>query len=134
MKALIITLNKRKWIKKLILALCVLFVLVLSGAYIGIRIWIKSDIDKFCNLAMHQYKGDRVEALISVISSETQSLFNKNDAIWTLAYIGDQRALPALKSLQTGMECDHNGFVCQRQLKRTIGYIEGTSLNIMKFK
>jgi hypothetical protein len=124
----------QKRIKRIIPVISLVFVFGLLGSYIGLRIWIKSDIDRFCNNATSQYNGDRLDALISLINSETQSLKDKNDAIWTLAYIGDRRALPVLKNLLTGKECDHSRYVCQRQLKRTIGYIEGTSVNIMKFK
>ncbi|HET6557277.1 MAG TPA: hypothetical protein VFG54_08180 [Prolixibacteraceae bacterium] len=117
--------------------LIIAMVILVSGIliiYMGLRVWIKSDIDKHVSYAVNQYGGDRVEALIGVLNSETAGLKAKNDAIWTLTYIGDQRALPVLKSLQTGQECDHDRSVCQRELKRAIAQIEGTRFSVMHFK
>ena len=102
--------------------------------YIGLWFWIKSDINKYCDDAMSRYSGDRVEALISVLKSETSSLTEKNHAIWTLEYIGDERALVVLKKLQTGTRCDHSIYVCQRELIRAIGNIEGSNIVLIKFK
>lgn len=107
----------------------------LTGSYFGLRIWIKSDFDKICNEAMEQYASDnKSEALILVLKSESQNLNAKNHAIWALGHLKDNKALPVLKELQTGTECDHGKFVCQRELNRTIGYLEGTRINIMRFK
>lgn len=119
--------------KFLIIAMVVIVSSVLI-IYIGLRVWIKSDIDKHVSYAVNEYGGDKVEALVDVLNSETVSLKAKNNAVWTLTYIGDQRALPALKSLQTGQECDHDRYVCQRELKRAIAQIEGTRLSVMQFK
>ena len=119
--------------KFLIIAMVILVSVVLI-IYMGLRVWIKSDIDKHVSYAVSEYGGDRVEALIEVLNSETASLKAKNDAIWTLTYIGDQRALPVLKSLQTGQECDHDRQVCQRELKRAITQIEGTRFSVMNFR
>lgn len=120
--------------KKVILILLALIVVLLSGSYIGLHIWIKSDIVKYCKSAMNQYKGDEVEALISVLQSDTQSLTDKNHAIWTLEYIGDLRALPILKSLQTGQACNHRYYVCQRELNRAIAHVENKATSGMNFR
>ena len=107
----------------------------LTGLYFGLRIWIKSDFDKICNEAMEQYSTDnKSEALMLVLKSESQNLNAKNHAIWALGHLKSSDALPVLKELQTGTECDHGRFVCQRELNRTIGYLEGKRMNIMRFK
>jgi len=99
---------------------------------IGLLLWIKLDVNKYSDNATSMFPGDRVEALIHVIKSETTSLTEKNHAIWTLQYVGDERTLEVLKKLQTGTDCDHSKYVCQEELKRTIGNIE-RSANIMIF-
>lgn len=106
----------------------------LLAIYIGLWFWIKSDINKYCKNATSMFPGDSVEALISVLKSETLSLTEKNHAIWALEYVGDERALEVLKKLQTGTECNHSISVCQRELKRAIGNIEGSNIVLMKFK
>lgn len=119
--------------KFLIIAMIILVSSVLI-IYVGLRVWIKSDIDKQVSYAVSEYGGDRVEALIKVLNSESVPLKAKNNAIWTLTYIGDQRALPVLKGLQTGQECDHEHYVCQHELKRAIDQIEGKRFSVMHFR
>lgn len=106
----------------------------LGCTYIGLRIWFKSDINQICDDAMNQYEGDKIEALISVLKSESQSLNNKNNAIWALGKLKATDALPVLRSLKTGAECDHSRFVCQRELDKAISTIEGTSFDILTFR
>lgn len=83
---------------------------------------------------MNQYEGDKIEALILVLNSKTQTLEAKNDAIWALGHLKDKRALSVLKNLQSGTECDHSKFVCQREVKKSIAYLEDKKINIMRFK
>lgn len=121
-------------IKKIFVIISIVLVFGLTGIYTGLRIWIKSDVDQVCDSAMNQYEGDKIEALISVLKSNTQSLMAKNDAIWALGHLKDKRALPVLKEIQTGTDCDHSRFVCQRELNKAIGYMEGRKINVMRFK
>ena len=51
---------------RIIRVIILIMVLGLVGIYIGLRIRIKSDIDKICTNAMSHYQGDKIEALISV--------------------------------------------------------------------
>jgi hypothetical protein len=83
---------------------------------------------------MNQYEGDKIEALISVLESDTQSLNEKNKAIWALGKLRATRALPILRSLKTEAECDHSRFVCQRELDKAISTIEGTSFDILTYR
>lgn len=118
----------------------IVFILFISGitclvvGYIGLWIWIMSDVNKYCNYATSHYPGDKVEALISELKSESATLEEKNHVIWTLEYVGDYRALSTLKGLQTGERCDHQKYVCQRELLRAIGNIEGSNTVLLKFK
>ena len=125
--------KKPKWATVLFIVL--LFFIIVSGlTYTGLRIWFKSEITQLCENAMLQYRGDKIEALIAVLESDSQSLHDKNNAIWALGKLRDKRALPVLKSLVTGAPCDHNRFVCQRELEKAINNLEGTSIDILTFK
>ena len=119
---------------KILIITSSVLITILLVTYIGLWFWIKSDINKYSESAMSMFPGDRVEALISVLKSETLSLSEKNHAIWTLEYVGDERALEVLKKLQTGTECNHNKYVCQRELQKAIGNIEGSNIVLVKFK
>ncbi|HEX2957223.1 MAG TPA: hypothetical protein VHO70_10340 [Chitinispirillaceae bacterium] len=96
---------------------------------------IETSVKTTCCNAQAQYPGKtKVEALIEVLKSDTQSLDAKNDAIYALGYVRDTSALPVLRSLKTGARCDHKRYVCQRQLERTIRCIEGREKSIFNFR
>lgn len=103
-------------------------------AFIGFRIWFKSEINQICNHAMSHYEGDKIEALIELLNADDQSLKTKNNAIWALGKLNDQRALPELRKLQTGNECDHSRHVCQRELQKAIENLEGRGIDLFTFK
>ena len=88
--------KKSKLIKKIVIIILILLS-VLGCTYIGLRIWFKSEINRICDSAMSQYQGDKIQALISVLNSETESLNDKNRVIWALGKLRDKRSLPVLK-------------------------------------
>jgi len=51
--------------------------------------------------AKGNFAFDTVESLIELIKSEKYTYSEKNKAIWALGQIGDKRALPILKQLDT---------------------------------
>jgi hypothetical protein len=117
-------------VKKIIIISVSVVFLGLIGFYGGCGIIIKSYVAKVCHNATVQFSGhDKVNTLISVLKSDGLKLKEKNDAIYALGYVRDIRALPALRALRTGKPCDHGKYVCQRELNRTIGYLEG-NLNV----
>lgn len=107
---------------KRILAYGVLSVLVL---FVGISFGIRSAVKEMSAEAMKEYPGDRVEALITYVNSENHSLKKRNRAVWALGQIGDKRALSVMESFYTGVECDHEKQLCQRELKHAISGCKG---------
>ena len=120
--------------RKVVLVLLIVSVTALLIAYAGIRIWIGSDLDEVISEATRQYEGDSVEALISYLESDDQSLVEKNNAIWALGKLRDERALPALDKLVVGDECNHSEYVCQRTLSTAINTIRGEQVDIMSYR
>ncbi|MGQ8338568.1 hypothetical protein ACUNWD_18575 [Sunxiuqinia sp. A32] len=120
--------------RRFLIFLIAAVLIAISSTYFGFRIWIKSDITQICENAMNQYPGDKIEAMISFLNSDSQSLEDKNKTIWALGKLNDQRALPILKSLQTGTECNHSEFVCQRELKKAIDNLEGKNVDLFSFR
>ena len=121
-------------IKKIMITGLFILITVMGIAYMGLRIWFKSEINQICNHAMTRNEGDKIEALIAILNSEDQSLKTKNNAIWALGKLNDQRALPVLRKLQTGNECDHSRYVCQRELQKAIDNLEGRGIDFFTFK
>lgn len=108
--------------------------IMLLGAYFGLRIWIKSDFNRICSHATETSGiNDKSKALVFILKSESQDLNAKNDAIWALEYVKDTIALPVLRELQNGKECDHSNYVCQRELKRAIENLEGKNTRLIRF-
>jgi hypothetical protein len=87
---------------------------------------IRSGVKKISAEATQQYPGDRVEALISYVKSENNSLRKRNLAVWALGQIGDKRALPVLDQFCTGGPCDHDHCLCQYELQKAIKLCEGS--------
>ena len=134
MKSLKTFSGRQSGLSRITLIVIAIFLFVIGSAYIGLRIWIKADINQISELAMAQFEGEKVEALIAFIDSDSSSLNEKNRAIWALGKLNDERALPVLHSLKTGEECNHAEFVCQRELEKAISNLEGKSIDLLTFK
>ncbi|MCP3929556.1 MAG: hypothetical protein GY705_10685 [Bacteroidetes bacterium] len=126
-------LKKNKFRNLIFLGLSLLAICMVL-AYTGIRIWIKTDVNKICKIATHQYSGDKVEALTVLLQSDKQSLKEKNQAIWALGELKDERAVSLLKKLRNGEECDHSKFVCQYELDKALQKIEGKWISSFAMK
>ena len=74
-------------------AFIILFAIALRMIYSG--------VESICEISSNKFESDNVEALISLIESDEFSFKQKNKAIWALGQIGDRRALPLLRKLDT---------------------------------
>jgi len=87
---------------------------------------IRSSVKEISTMAVQEYSGERVEALITYVNSANHSLRERNRAVWALGQIGDKRALPVLRGFYTGGPCDHNNGLCQHELQKAIKLCEGS--------
>lgn len=55
--------KRYKTIKRLVIIVSLVFVSGLLITYTGLRIWIKTDLDRICKSAMSQYNGDRIKEI-----------------------------------------------------------------------
>ena len=99
------------------------FILV---AFFMICLSIRSGVKEISAMAVQEYPGEKVEALIAFIESDNHSLRDRNLAVWALGQIGDRRALPVLKGFYTDGPCDHDRALCQGELKKAIKLCEGS--------
>ena len=86
---------------------------------------IRSSVKEISVEATQEFRGDRIEALMSYVDSENHSLRQRNRAVWALGQIGDERALPVLEKWYTGGPCDHDNSLCQRELQRAVKGCKG---------
>lgn len=77
-----------------------------------------------CEISKAKYGGSCQEALVSFLNDETNSLKQRNEAVWVLGQLGDTKSLPALQSYYTGEPCDHERFLCQYELEKAIKLLE----------
>jgi hypothetical protein len=101
-------------------------VVVLLIAYLVLGWRIGSAVDSISCDAAGVHPGDRVDALIAYASCEEHSLRERNRAVWALGQLGDQRALPFLRSLEGGT-CDHEHRLCQREIRKAIRLCQGAT-------
>lgn len=101
-----------------------LTVIVLFG--IGTRL-IFTSVQTIATEAQSIYQGQPATALISLIKDEKALFEKRNSAIWALGQIGDQRALPALRNLDTGeiqqAPYDSTSYILQFRVEKSIKQI-----------
>ncbi len=100
-------------------------VLTAGAGFIGLTWWIQAAARDVGARAMREFPGDDVEALLTLVQSEGHSLAEPNQAVYALGQIGDRRALPVLQTFYTGRECQHDAFLCQKELAKAIDRCRG---------
>ena len=117
---------------KRILKVCLIAVAAcvsLGGVAYGAILWhIDESAKQRCSVAQeaHPYAGDDISSLSEFMNCDGHSLRERNLAIWTLGHLRDPAALPALESVYTGGECDHDTQLCQYELQKAIELCGGT--------
>ncbi len=95
--------------------------------------WIRFDVKSHCQDAIRTYGGDCTNALISLLDDDNQSLRSRNNAIYALGQLADDRALPTLESYYTGILPEREPLhttLSQYELKKAITWCkEGNALN-----
>ncbi len=108
-------------------AIVIAVALGLAAAFAGIRWSIQSGVRDMTAIAVGEYPGDGVLALVTLVDAGDHSLKERNRAVWALGRLGDARALPTLESHYTGSQCDHARRLCQHELKKAIDLIRSRS-------
>ena len=81
-----------------------LLILLGSGTY-TFRI-IYKQVNRITEIAMQEFEGNAVEALSSLIGSDTHNFEEKNTAVWALGQLADPEALPFLELLNSELDGD----------------------------
>jgi len=106
-----------------VVGILALLLLVIGSAWIGFT------VENSCEQARRIVQSDDcVNALSTVVVDETQSYRVRNDAVWALGQLGDERALPALETLYTGEIPDREPLdetLSQYELKKAIALLKG---------
>ena len=101
-------------------------------AFVGISLRIGYDVNNMSKMAMKQFGGGRVEALIAQVDCETCNLDDRNHAVWALGQLADKRALAVLYKYYTGKPCNHTRQICQYELSKAIRWSEGRSFMLFQ--
>lgn len=86
-------------------------------------VWIGYDVKQQCQTATRTYGGDCVTALSALLSDEHRGFRERNNAIWALGQLGDNRAYPLLKRMYTGnipAREPLDGMISQYELKKAV--------------
>ena len=103
---------------------------LLGTACGGLYGWIQWDAHQKAKavLAAYPQASDEVEALLLRMESPDCTLKQRNQAVWILGRLADERALARLVQVYTGQPCEHDKFLCQYELEKAIcrcgGYVE----------
>lgn len=111
------------------------FVLLVFLFFLAILAWINLTVYSNCQNAKEKYDGNCREALSELLSDESNSFKDRNDAIWSLGQIGDSNALEVLEKHYTGKIPDREPYgevLSQYEIKKAINLVKG-GLNIANF-
>jgi len=100
--------------------------LLLSG-FLFIEGLIGVGILRVSHKATAQFRGDRIEALISLVNCETCNLLDRNSAVWALGQLRDKLALPTLYKYRTEKPCNHMTSICQYEIAKAVKWTEGNA-------
>lgn len=122
-------------ILKPILYLCAVGAGVLFLTFLSSSLLIGFEVSDRCSDAQDKYEGDCVEVLMQTLDDEENSFRERNQAIWALGQLGDERALPVLEKYYTGDMPDRENpreAISQYELKKAIKWVSG-GFNITLF-
>ncbi len=94
--------------------------------FVAASIWIGSAVQKNCRVAVEKYGGECVDALVSEFTDPSQTYTERNDAIWALGQLGDEKALSVLQAYYTG-EMEKTAYseeISQYELSKAIQLLE----------
>jgi hypothetical protein len=111
----------RLWLPVIVLGVA----LLAFAGFLGIAWWAYTDARAFAADARVRFGGDDVGALTALLRSEQAPLEDRNHAVRALGQVGDARAVPVLERYYTGQPCDHQRFLCQRELEKAIKRCNG---------
>jgi hypothetical protein len=100
--------------------LTMLLILALAGMVVLIR----SGLQRSSDDAVARFPGDRVEALMQVADCDTCALADRNNAVWALGQMAEERAISVLRKHYDGKPCTHASRLCQYELRKAIRMIE----------
>jgi membrane-anchored glycerophosphoryl diester phosphodiesterase (GDPDase) len=94
--------------------------LLLIVALLGLTVWTQIVYLNIIRDAKERFHKNKVESLLTVATSDTISLSERNKSIWALGLLKDKAALPKLETMVTHQPCNHRHEVCQYELNKTI--------------
>lgn len=110
-----------RWVKLICIGV---FVCVGLSAviYAGLYGWIQLDTHKKAKTILMAYPqaNDEVDAAILQMQSLSCTMKERNEAVWVLGRLSDEKALPALEREYTGRPCEHDKYLCQHELEKAI--------------
>lgn len=95
-----------------------------------IGVWIGHEVNRLCQEGKWEYhQTNCVNALIMILDDERQGYRTRNQAIWALGQLGDQRALMTLQKYYTAQIPDReplDEMISQYELQKAIKLVQGS--------
>lgn len=117
-----------RWL--LLLVLMGLSVLIYSVPWVFRQL--RTPVKERCLEAQQEFGGDCVEALVALVESEAHTYIERNQAVWALGQLADERALPALRRVQSKVPCERpcrrDKHLCQYEIEKAIHWCERGTL------
>ena len=125
-----------KNLKSLIIFLIVGGLVLFALIYMLIATIIGYSMSGRCTMAQAKYEGNCTEALEQYLDDDKNTYETRNQAIWALGQIGDERSREVLKKYYTdydeGKKYDIKSELSQYEIYKALGYLDG-KWNITSF-
>ena len=123
---------RRKWGKIFADFFIVLFVLSFVITVLELvvaELMIGPAVRDFSQTAQAQFPGKRIEALMAMVDCESCNLGDRNNAVWALGQLGDQRALPVLEKYYAGAKGYQPNNLSQNRLRIALRHVRHEDYN-----
>jgi hypothetical protein len=94
---------------------------------LGFYIYIRVHVNQYAGIARKSFPAEKekVDAMVKYMNSSNYTLKERNNMIWAIGQLSDDRALPYLQELYTGEPCKHSLNLCQYELAKAINKCGG---------
>lgn len=112
--------------RRFTVAAVVAIFIVLLGLLACDGLIIGSHLRLFSSKAQSQFPGKRLEALIALVQCQSCDRRDRNNAVWALGQLDDQRALPVLESCYAG---NHSELLDRETLQMALRHLRHRDRN-----
>lgn len=106
----------------ILISISVIVAALIFIGFIVIMIDIEVELSRLTSLAgkLYPHENDVVMSMIAYLNDTNRPLKERGNMVWGLGRMADERAVPYLQAYYVDEPCDHEKYLCRRELARAI--------------